>query len=120
MNVRTISQLTINVSDPKRAWRFYHEVFDLPETILPDGTDSVLVNGQPLTFITVPEHPANNDQSAPDIVIHAHDNIDALISHLQNYWVPIIAGPLTDGDLQAVYINDFEGNLIEILERPKH
>lgn len=119
MNVRTISSYQVNVVDEKRAWRFYHEVFDMSETVLADGSETVTVAGKPVTFVTVPEHEANADLNNPDLVLHAHDNMDALISHLQNYWVSIIAGPTAVDDLQAVYINDFEGNLIEILERAK-
>ncbi|MCF6164653.1 Lactoylglutathione lyase related lyase [Furfurilactobacillus rossiae] len=119
MNVRTISQYQINVSDPQRAWRFYHEVFDMPDDVLPDGTETVTVAGKPLTFITVPKHEAHKDVAQPDFILHAHDRIKDVVSHLQNYWVPIIAGPTPNRDLQAIYINDFEGNLIEILERAK-
>ncbi|GEK29311.1 VOC family protein [Furfurilactobacillus siliginis] len=119
MNVRTISQYHINVVDAKRAWRFYHEVFDMPDTVLDDGTETVTVGGKLVTFNTVSEHEPHTDVAHPDFTLQAHDRIDDLMSHLQNYWVPIIAGPIADGDLQAVYVNDFEGNLIKILERAK-
>ncbi|GAB6093312.1 VOC family protein [Furfurilactobacillus curtus] len=119
MNVRTINTYEISVTDPQRAWRFYHEVFDLPDAVLTNGLETVSVAGKNVIFRQVPAHDTHVDLDHPDLILRARDRINDLINHLQNYYVPIVAGPTPEDDLQAIFVNDYEGNLIKILERAK-
>lgn len=127
MNIRNIDHLTLTVSDIERSIRWYHEVFDLPIIEFDDGRQGVKVGKQKLNFqqSDTPHLPVANHPTigAADFAIIATDPLANILSHLTNYAVEIVDGPVTKqgalGPMTSVYVRDPDENLIEIVKYEK-
>lgn len=122
MNIREIDHITLTVSDIERSVRWYHEVFDLPIIELDDGRRGVKLGKQRINFqvagdsqTPVAKHPT---LGSADFAIIATDPLANILSHLTNYAVEIVDGPIpktgAQGPMTAVYVRDPDENLIEI------
>jgi len=122
MNIRNIDHITLTVSDEERSVRWYHEVFDLPIIEFGDGRRGVKLGKQKINFqqadaphLPVAKHPL---AGSADFAIIATDPLANILSHLTNYAVEIVDGPLPKegalGPMTSVYVRDPDENLIEI------
>ncbi|QMU08118.1 VOC family protein [Levilactobacillus suantsaii] len=122
MNIRDIDHITLTVSDLERSIRWYHEVLDLPVIEFDDGRRGVKVGKQKINFqvtdhpkLPVAKHPT---VGAADFAIIATDSLANILSHLTNYAVEIVDGPLPKsgalGPMTSIYVRDPDENLIEI------
>ncbi|MFC6274377.1 VOC family protein [Levilactobacillus tangyuanensis] len=122
MNIRNIDHLTLTVADIERSIRWYHEVFDLPIIEFGDGRRGVKLGKQKINFqqsdtphLPVAKHPT---LGSADFAIIATDPLANILSHLTNYAVEIVDGPLPKegalGPMTSVYVRDPDENLIEI------
>ena len=91
MNIRKIDYLTIPVTDYETSRRFYHEVLDLPIVDLPNGDGSAKLNEQYLDLKLVKQvtQPISFGLISNNSVIDVN-------SHLINYDVEIVAGPIEE------------------------
>jgi len=127
MNIRDIDHVTLTVSDIERSIRWYHEVFDLPIIEFDDGRQAVQVGKQKLNFqvATAPHLPVAKHPTvgAADFAFIATDPLANILSHLTNYAVEIIDGPVpktgAQGPMTSVYVRDPDENLIEIAKYDK-
>lgn len=122
MNIRNIDHITLTVSDIERSVRWYHEVFDLPIIEFDDGRRGVKLGKQKINFqqsdqphLPVAKHPT---VGGADFAIIATDPLANILSHLTNYAVEIVDGPLPKqgamGPMTSIYVRDPDENLIEI------
>lgn len=123
MKVKDIDHITIFSKDLKKCMRFYHEVLDLPIIDFTDDQLEFQLGKQKLIFIanpTVVNSPDNTVPGAVSFCITVKDSLTDLSAHLANYGVHIIDGPKpvhgSNGNMQAILINDPENNVIEIRE----
>lgn len=100
MYVKKISDHKIPVQNIKRAWRFYHEVFDMPNNKKLHLT--VSVNKKDINFYKS-TYPTNKKFS-----IWVRDDKDDVINHFKSYYVNII----NTKEKNKVIIKDDEGNTI--------
>lgn len=122
MNIRDIDHITLTVKDIERSVRWYHEVFDLPIIEFDDGRRGVKVGKQKINFqvADIPHLPAAKHPTigGADFAFIATDPLANILSHLTNYAVEIVDGPLpktgAQGPMTSVYVRDPDENLIEI------
>ncbi|AFT80967.1 lactoylglutathione lyase [Leuconostoc carnosum] len=106
MKPRKLNIKTVPASDTNRAYRFWRDVFDLPQSghqsgrhLMLDGEDIIFVPGQPTDKL--------------ELLVRDHQ--DNLKKHLRNNFVPIVGEPKERfGNKIAFQISDSEGNLITI------
>lgn len=106
MKPRKLNTKTIPATDTNRAYRFWRDVFDLPQSghqsgrhLTLDGEDIVFVTGEP------------TDQL--ELLVRDHQ-VD-LQKHLKNNFVTLVGEPETRfGNKIAIKIKDSEGNLITV------
>ncbi|EKK20601.1 biphenyl-2, 3-diol 1, 2-dioxygenase III-related protein [Fructilactobacillus florum 8D] len=124
MRVHDIAQLQIHVRDLETTLQFYHEVLDLPVLVANQHEICFQLGKQRLHCQLIDPQklgPAHPTCGAAFFSILIKDSLTDLAAHLANYAIPIVKGPLTikhGKQLQtALYINDPDGNLIEIDEQ---
>ncbi|MDN2649158.1 VOC family protein [Leuconostoc lactis] len=106
MKPRKLNIKTIPATDTNRAYRFWRDVFDLPQSghqsgrhLTLDGEDIVFVTGEP------------TDQL--ELLVRDHQ-VD-LQKHLKNNFVTLVGEPEARfSNKIAIKIKDSEGNLITI------
>ncbi|CAK8054810.1 lactoylglutathione lyase [Eupransor demetentiae] len=106
MKARKLDHKTILALDPNRAYRFWRDAFDLPQTgaqtdrrLTLDGEEIHFVEGQP----------------AGPFEILVRDHQTELRQHLANNFIPIEKEEERFNNKIAFYIRDSEGNQV-ILE----
>ncbi|MGL5886798.1 MAG: VOC family protein [Leuconostoc suionicum] len=104
MKPRKLNIKTIPATDVNRAYRFWRDVFDLPQSGHQSGRHLV-IDGEDIIF--VPGEPTNK------LEMLVRDHQSELIKHLRNNFVPILGEPEERfGNKIAFSIHDSEGNLI--------
>ncbi|KGB49742.1 lactoylglutathione lyase [Leuconostoc mesenteroides P45] len=104
MKPRKLNIKTIPATDVNRAYRFWRDVFDLPQSGHQSGRHLV-IDGEDIIF--VPGEPTNK------LEMLVRDHQSELIKHLRNNFVPIVGEPEERfGNKIAFSIHDSEGNLI--------
>ncbi|UQS84400.1 VOC family protein [Apilactobacillus apisilvae] len=124
MKVKDIDHITIFVRDLEKTMRFYHEVFDLPILTFDESKLEFQLGKQKLIFLTIissdNNNPKNPSAGSSKFCIIAKDSLSDITSHLANYGVEIIDGPKkvsgANGEMNSIYVNDPEQNVIEICE----
>jgi len=124
LKIKRLDHIVLTVSDLARATRFYHEVFDMPILEEAETVATLRCGHQLLKLQTTARKDAliakTPTVGSADLCLVTGDNLDDDINHLKSYFVDIIAGPLTktgaNGKMTSIYINDPDGNLIEISE----
>ncbi|GAO99429.1 VOC family protein [Fructobacillus ficulneus] len=105
MKARKLNHKIIPATDPNRAFRFWRDVFDLPQS--GDQSDRVLVvDHQDLTFTTGP--------TRSDFELLVRDHISDLKKHLANNFVPVEKEEERFGNKVALTVHDSEGNTVVI------
>ncbi|MBS9337123.1 lactoylglutathione lyase [Fructobacillus parabroussonetiae] len=105
MKVRKLNHKTIPASDKNRAYRFWRDVFDLPQVGL-QSERRLAVDHQELFFI---DGPAENDF---ELLVRDHES--TLQQHFRNNFVPILNREERFGHKVALTVQDSEGNLVVI------
>ncbi|MCC7666183.1 VOC family protein [Liquorilactobacillus satsumensis] len=122
MKIKRIDHIVLTVADIPRALRFYHEVFDMP-IISQKQTGGCVRCGHQLIEFQTPTQPQSLTAAKPTsgsaaICIVAADPVENILNHLASYYIPLVAGPLkkegAEGQMTAIYINDYDQNLVEI------
>ncbi|TOY69811.1 lactoylglutathione lyase [Leuconostoc citreum] len=106
MKPRKLNIKTIPATDINRAYRFWRDVFDLPQSghqsgrhLTLDGADIIFVVGEPTA----------------NLELLVRDHADELRKHLRNNFVDIIGTPAQRfGQKVAFKIKDSENNIITL------
>ncbi|CAH1855280.1 VOC family protein [Convivina intestini] len=105
MKPRKLNHKTIPTQDPDRAYRFWRDVFDIPQAG-PSNQRHLRLDQEDLTFVV---GPAQNH-----FELLARDHQASLRQHLANNFVPILKTEERYGNKIAFIVNDSEGNQITI------
>lgn len=124
MKIKRLDHIVLTVSDLAKATRFYHEVFDMPILEESETVVTLRCGHQLLKLQTTARKDAlvakTPTSGSADLCLVTVDALADDINHLKSYFVEIIAGPVTkigaNGQMTSIYLNDPDGNLIEISE----
>ncbi|AEJ31696.1 MULTISPECIES: VOC family protein [Leuconostoc] len=106
MKPRKLNIKTVPATDTNRAYRFWRDVFDLPQSGHESGRH-LMIDGEDITFISGP--PTHN------LEILVRDHQTDLRKHLRNNFISIIDEPeMRFGHKIAFKIKDSEGNVITL------
>lgn len=106
MKPRKLNIKTIPATDTNRAYRFWRDVFDLPQSGHESGRH-LMLDGQDITFI------AGKPMVGIEILVRDHE-ID-LRKHLRNNFITLVSEPeVRFGNKIAFSIKDSEGNVITL------
>ncbi|CAK1252872.1 3-dioxygenase or related enzyme [Fructobacillus tropaeoli] len=105
MKARKLNHKKIPAQDPNRAFRFWRDVFDLPQSGA--QTDRILVvDHEDLTFV--------QGQPRADFELLVRDHLPELKKHLANNFVAIEKEEERFNNKVAVTVKDSEGNTVVI------
>ncbi|MBS9336687.1 VOC family protein [Fructobacillus papyrifericola] len=105
MKVRKLNHKTIPATDKNRAYRFWRDVFDLPQVGQQDER-RLAVDHEELTFV---EGPVEKDF---ELLVRDHES--SLQQHLKNNFVPVLEREERFSNKVALTVEDSEGNRIVI------
>ncbi|CAM3172807.1 VOC family protein [Leuconostoc rapi] len=106
MKPRKLNIKTIPATDTNRAYRFWRDVFDLPQSGHESGRH-LMIDGQDIIFV------AGSPTGGIEMLVRDHQ-VD-LRKHLRNNFIPIIGDPESRfGNKIAFRIKDSEGNVITL------
>ncbi len=117
--IRHIDHIVLTVRDIERATRFYTEVLGMRSVSFAGGRKAVTFGQQKINFQTLGQETRNcAGIGSGDLCLIADWSLERVISHLNDKDVPILEGPVeksgATGPIQSVYVNDPDGNLVEI------
>ncbi|MDF7627585.1 VOC family protein [Lactobacillaceae bacterium L1_55_11] len=105
MKPRKLNHKTIPATDPDRAYRFWRDVFDLPQA--GDSQHRHLqLDQSEITFVPGP--------ASDQLELLVRDHQKELRQHLRNNFIPIITEEERFNHKIAFTIRDSEGNLVTI------
>ena len=104
MKPRKLNIKTIPAADINRAYRFWRDVFDLPQSGHQSGRHLV-IDGEDIVFVT--------GKPTDRLEMLVRDHQADFVKHLRNNFIPIIGEPEKRfGNKIALSIHDSEDNLI--------
>lgn len=106
MKPKKISTHDIPVKNKARAFRFFHEVFDIPAREETDMSKHLILAQEPLVFIP--------EADSITLDLHVKDHFETVKNHLASYYVPVINITDAPNNKVIITINDFENNVIRI------
>ncbi|MBS9339131.1 lactoylglutathione lyase [Fructobacillus sp. M2-14] len=110
MKVRKLNHKTIPAQDQNRAYRFWRDVFDLPQ----GGSQQdriLLVDHEELHFVLADSLPAAPED---DFELLVRDHVAELKKHFKNNFVPILNEEARYGNKVALTVKDSEGNTVVV------
>ena len=127
-SIRGIAEIVLNVHDQPASLRFYRDLFGLAMISPPDRPGPVFLQagpgqaGIPQMIVLVPL-PAETDPFAPPRTLHhlalevAPADFDHVQAHLQGLGYEIRTGKHPVIPSRTMYVNDPDGNEVEIICR---
>ena len=122
MNIARLDHLVLTVADIERTCAFYTRVLGMDVVTFGEGRTALRFGQQKINL-----HPADNipglvaDKPTPgsgDLCFITETPLADVVAHLEHCGVAIVAGPGPRagaiGTIQSVYIDDPDGNSIEI------
>lgn len=106
MKPKKISTHSIPVSNPARAFRFFHEVFDVPAFEETNENKYLVLEQERLNF--VPGEPI-------ELELTVKDHFETVQNHLASYYVTVLSTEEARLNKMIVTIEDFEKNKIRII-----
>lgn len=106
MKPKKISTHQIPVSNPARAFRFFHEVFDVPAFEETNEHKYLVLEQERLEFVT---------GEPTELELTVKDHFETLQNHLASYYVTILGTAEAPKNKMAITIQDFENNKIRII-----
>ena len=128
MSIRGIAEIVLNVHDQQAALRFYRDVFGLTVISPPDLPGPVFLQagpgqaGIPQMIVLVPL-PADSSPFAPPRTLHhlalevAPEDFDGVQAHLEGLGYATRTGKHPVIPSRTLYVNDPDGNEVEIICR---
>lgn len=114
-----IDHLVLTVRDVERALEFYRRVLAMEPITFAKGRRALRFGNQKINLQTLGEETRNYAGiGSADLCLIAKQPLEQVIATLRRERVAIIEGPVEKsgaaGSITSVYINDPDGNLIEI------
>lgn len=114
-----IDHLVLTVRCPKKAAAFYEKALGLEIIEFGSGRLALRVGAQKINLHTLGQETRNHACiGAGDICLLTDVSLDQVINQLSQAKISVIEGPVersgAKGNLQSIYFNDPDGNLIEV------
>lgn len=114
-----IDHIVLTVRDIERAVEFYSRVFDMTAISFAQGRRALRFGNQKINLQTLGQEVRNYAGiGSADLCLVTDWELQRVISRMQDESVEIIEGPVeksgATGTIVSVYVNDPDGNLIEI------
>ena len=125
MNVRGLDHLVLTVQDVAATVAFYTQHFGMQEVYLGDGRVALHFGRQKINLHAidaplVPHARAPTPGSA-DLCFIVDESVARIAARFSAQRIAIIAGPVSrtgaEGPIESIYLNDPDGNLIELANR---
>ena len=122
MNITALDHLVLTVADINRTMDFYTRILGMQEITFGEGRKALLFGCQKINLHQKGQEIKPNATHAVcgsgDLCLLTDTPLDDVMSHLNAHNIAIIDGivPRTGavGAIQSIYVNDPDGNLIEI------
>lgn len=123
MKIDRFDHIVLTVKSIEATCAFYTKVLGMKEITFDEGRKALLFGNQKINLHQVGTHlyppvAANPIPGAADICLITSLPLDSVIQHIATCGIKILEGPVNRtgaiGMIQSVYINDPDGNLIEI------
>lgn len=118
-----IDHIVLTVADIERAIAFYQRVLHMQPLTFGAGRRALTFGRQKINLQTPGQELRNHAcRGSGDLCLITAWPPDRLLAHLAAEGVPVLEGPVTragaQGPICSIYINDPDGNLIEISSYP--
>lgn len=122
MKITALDHLVLTVANIDKTVDFYVNVLGMEKQIFGENRVALRFGNQKINLYELGKEIKPNATNAvcgsADLCLLTENNLNEVLSHLQQHNIPIIDGivPRTGavGKIQSIYINDPDGNLIEI------
>ncbi|MBJ7555663.1 VOC family protein [Marinomonas spartinae] len=123
--IRHIDHIVLTVVDIEKSVAFYEKVLKMKPVTFANGRRAVHFGQQKINFQCVGDELRNHAlEGSGDLCLITDWSLDEVIAHLNACQVPILEGPVSktgaQGEIQSVYFNDLDNNLIEVSVYPKN
>jgi catechol 2,3-dioxygenase-like lactoylglutathione lyase family enzyme len=122
MKINKLDHLVLTVNDIDMTITFYTDVLDMTVAHTAGGRKSLRFGKQKINLHTagqeISPHARHPLPGSADICFVTETSMQQVIEHLSSHKITILAGPAkkvgATGSLLSIYIQDPDGNLIEI------
>ena len=117
--ITAIDHIVLTVRDIEASVAFYHRVLGLKAVTFAGGRRALQVGDQKINLQTLGQETRNfAGIGSGDVCLLTDLAPEAVVARLQSEDIAIVEGPVTKtgarGNIQSVYFNDPDGNLIEV------
>lgn len=114
-----IDHVVLTVRDIDKSIEFFTSTLGMSPVTYSNGRRAVTFANQKISFNLVGEEVRNHAlEGSGDLCLIASVSIEQMLSHLAALDVEVLDGPVektgAQGEMQSIYINDLDNNLIEI------
>ena len=117
--IRHIDHIVLTVRDVERAVAFYTGVLGMEAVTFAGGRRALRFGKQKINLQTLGQETRNfAGIGSGDLCLIVDWSLDQVVQHLEEKGVEIVEGPVAKsgatGPIQSVYVNDPDGNLVEL------
>lgn len=114
-----IDHIVLTVRDIDKSVTFFTTTFGMTPITYANGRKAVTFGTQKINFQLVGDEVRNHAlEGSGDVCLIASVSVEQMQSHLASLEVEVLEGPVSkngaQGEMQSIYINDLDNNLIEI------
>ena len=122
VKVNRIDHIVITVKDIGLTCQFYSEVLGMNIVSFEEGRKALTFGDSKINLHEIGKEfepkALRPTPGSVDLCLITNDSLELVLKHLENQGVKVIEGPVqrtgASGTIKSVYINDPDGNLIEI------
>ena len=114
-----IDHIVLTVRDIEKSVEFFTKTLGMSSVTYSNGRRAVAFGNQKINFNVVGQEVRNHAlEGSGDVCLVANVGLEQMQSHLAALHIEILEGPVkrngAQGEMQSLYINDLDNNLIEI------
>ncbi len=117
--VHAIDHVVLTVRDVEASVEFYERILGVEALTFAGGRRALQIGAQKINLQPLGQETRNHATiGGGDLCLVTETDADTLIAHLEREGVAIVEGPVAKtgarGPITSIYINDPDGNLIEL------
>lgn len=119
-----IDHLVLTVRDIDKSVEFFTTTLGMTPVVYSNGRKAVTFGNQKINFNLIGQEVRNHAmEGSGDLCLVANVAMQQILDHFAELKLDILEGPVTkngaQGEMQSIYINDLDNNLIEISFYPQ-
>lgn len=119
-----LDHIVLTVKDVDKSVDFFSKTLGMTPITYAKNRKAVAFGNQKINFNVVGQEVRNHAmEGSGDLCLIASVSLEKMQAHLANLHIIILEGPITkigaQGEMQSIYINDLDNNLIEISFYPE-